>query len=235
MMDEVLEEMIDPAPPREEVLRRRRLWTTGAILGMAALGATSLTTAAVFTDRDTTEGGITTGTLVLETAETLEFTLPEGNLAPGDTTYAPMQLANGGSLALRYALSLVSEAEPGPGGGDLRDRLRLDVYQGVTPEACRALDTGSTPPADRVGGWPRDAATFGLPTTLTPVVGDPSRGDDPTEGAEPGDRTLIAGQGETLCLALTMQKADDDSDNPFQGTSATVRFQVDSEQTVNNS
>ena len=50
MMDDLLQEMIDPAPQRADVSRWRRLGATAAIFALAGLGITSLTTNALFTD-----------------------------------------------------------------------------------------------------------------------------------------------------------------------------------------
>lgn len=105
MMDELLEEMIDPAPSRQDVARRRRGLATGAILVLAAVGVTSLTTSALFTDQDTLTGTLSTGSIVLD-ADGATFTMPVGGLAPGGSVVAPMQVTNAGSLALRYAVSL---------------------------------------------------------------------------------------------------------------------------------
>lgn len=49
-MDELLEEMITPAPSPTEVARRRRLYSSVAIIALAVVGVTSLTTSALFTD-----------------------------------------------------------------------------------------------------------------------------------------------------------------------------------------
>ena len=65
MMDDLLQEMIDPAPVHRDAPRRRRLWTTVAIVGLAAVGATTLTTSAIFTDNDSTSADIETGTVDL--------------------------------------------------------------------------------------------------------------------------------------------------------------------------
>ena len=54
MMDDLLHEMINPAPAPRDGARRRRLWTTVVIVGLAAIGATTLTTSAIFTDDDAT-------------------------------------------------------------------------------------------------------------------------------------------------------------------------------------
>ncbi len=240
MMDEILEEMIDPAPAREDVLRRRRLWATGAILVLAGVGVTSLTTAAVFTDQDTASGRITTGSVQLAATPgasgSVAFALPPGGIAPGGFTVAPVTVTNEGSLELRYAISVSATAPEVEGKGDLRERLRLRVY--ALPEAACTLD-----------GFPQDAQPIGdtgegrLLGTATPVVGSPAVGYDASPGG--GDRTLhVAGtsavSSETLCFRLDMADADQrgaaasGADNAYQDTSADVIVQIDSEQTVNN-
>lgn len=232
MMDELLEEMIDPAPPREEVLRRRRLWTTGGILALAALGVTSLTTSAVFTDQDTVSSGITTGSVVLSApGEPVEFTVPSELLAPGGWAVAPVPVSNAGSLSLRYAVSVMADATTPPGGGtgDLREALRLRVYPS-TGGACTAV-SAATAPDGALGD-----TGFGLPGTMTPVVGNPSR------GQQTGDRVLSPGApgSETLCVRLDMADGDGPtgvpggSDDVYQETSVQISLQFDSEQTVNN-
>ena len=65
MMDDLLQEMIDPAPVHHDAPRRRRLWSTVAIVGLAAVGATTLTTSAIFTDNDATSATIESGTVDL--------------------------------------------------------------------------------------------------------------------------------------------------------------------------
>jgi len=45
VMDDLLQEMIDPAPAPRDAPRRRRLWMTVAIVGLAVVGVTKLTTA----------------------------------------------------------------------------------------------------------------------------------------------------------------------------------------------
>ena len=83
MMDDLLQEMIDPAPQRADVSRWRRLGATAAIFALAGLGITSLTTNALFTDRETTAGDLLTGTVDLSLGG-FSFTLPDGGMAPGD-------------------------------------------------------------------------------------------------------------------------------------------------------
>ena len=224
MMDELLEEMIEPAPTRQDAGRRRRLWATGSVLALAAVGVTSLTTSALFTDQDTLSGAISTGTIVLD-ATGAQFTLPVGGLAPGGTVVAPLTVQNSGSLQLRYAVSTsaATTAPPAgtPGEGDLRTVLRARVLADAT---CTVESTATAPvlgDTQTVGG-----AEFGLPTGLTPIVGDPAT------GADPGDRELAGVTGaETLCVRVDMSR---DAGNEFQNTAAELTFQLDSEQTVNN-
>ncbi len=218
MMDELIEEMIDPAPSREDLARRHRAWATGAILVLAGVGATSLTTAAVFTDADPLTGALSTGTLVLE-AGGAELTMPVGGLAPGGTVVAPLTVRNTGSLELRYALSM-SAASTSAAGADLRDQLRLRVLEDAT---C-TLDSVTS--ARELGRVPAADGAFGLPGEQVAVVGDPAT------GAQSGDRTLVAVTGaETLCLEVHMAR---DAGNDYQDTSVALSLVLDSEQTVNN-
>ena len=218
MMDELIEEMIDPAPSREDVARRRRAWATGTILVLAGVGATSLTTAAVFTDADTVAGrSVGTGTLVLE-AGTVEFDVPAEGMAPGDTVVARLDVDNEGSLELRYAVSF--SAATTAGAGDLREQLRLRV---LDDETCTVASAAQAP---ELGAYPAEPGTFGLPGPRTAVVGDPA------PGRQAGDRVLGAlTETETLCLELHLSR---DAGNDLQGASAALTVELDSEQTVNN-
>ena len=221
-MDELLQEMIDPEPPRRDAARRRRLWASIAVFGLAGVGITSLTTSALFTDTKTMAGDLLSGTVsvVLDpTPGTTTLALNAGNIAPGDTVNAPVVVKNAGSLQLRYAISYdATQNNPatGAGTGDLRNMLALSILPlGTSP------DCASVPQADAIGSAPTIATS-----TMTKIVGDP------TAGQQAGDRTLIATTGtETLCVRLTFDKT---ADNTYQNTGATLNLQFDSEQTVNN-
>ena len=132
-MDDLLERMIDPAPPQRDTPRRRRLWSTVAIVGLAAVGVTSLTTSALFTDKDSTTSAISTGTIDL-TSSQLDFVLPAGDLKPLDTVYSPVTVTNDGSLGFQYAISLLART-PTP----LRRRP-----QAVRRRCPRSSPSGST-------------------------------------------------------------------------------------------
>lgn len=239
MMDELLEEMVDPAPSRHEVARRRRAWATGAVLVLAGAGATSLTTSALFTDQDPLSGSISTGTVVL-TSDDPTFDVPLEGIAPGGTTVAPLLVRNTGSLELRYSVSLEARSVAPPstqppfgpaGSGDLTDELRVRILRGVT---CTTAGVG---PAEATNGQViADVGKTtengpGLPATMTPILGDPAPGQDDPDGRTP-DRVLASQtDDEPLCIRVDMWK---DAGNEYQNTAAELTFRLDSEQTVNN-
>src|SRR4051794_204489 len=98
-MDDLLQEMIEPPVSKYDVARRRRLVSTVAILGLAAVGVTSLTTSALFTDRDDVGGNtFTTGTINLSVPTTGKWTMPAGGMAPRDTRYSTLTVTNTGAL-----------------------------------------------------------------------------------------------------------------------------------------
>ncbi len=54
---------------------------------------------------------------------------------------------------------------------------------------------------------------------------------DPTQGAQAGDQSLLAGTGDTLTFIVSMPLG---TDNSYQGLTCTVDFVFDAEQTDNN-
>jgi predicted ribosomally synthesized peptide with SipW-like signal peptide len=232
-MDELLLEMVDPRPQRHDAARRRRLVSTVVILGLAGVGVTALTTAALFTDNEAVSGnGITTGTIDLA-ASAPDFVVPSGGLAPGDAVLAEITVRNGGSLRYRYAVRYQAEdvdTTPGtdthePDAGDvttarLSEQLQLRLYSGVT---CTRAGTDAAQPltsAGHVDG--RGAlATDGW----TALLGDP------TGLAQPGDRDLPSQEEETLCVRLDLAQ---DAGNEYQDTSSSISLRFDAEQTTNN-
>lgn len=234
MMDDLLNEMIDPRTPRGDVSRWRRLGATAAIFALAGLGVSSLTTNALFTDRETTSGDLLTGTVDLSLGG-FSFTMPEGGLAPGSVVAQPVTVTNTGSLALRYAVSFLATASAGPDAanptnnadagtpatGDLRTALRLDVFHVAAPEGCTA---DAALPADEGAAGTRTGLVV---TDYTPILGNPA------VGPHAGDSTLNGGGGaaETLCVRLAVDPA---ANNDFQNTAAHVELRFDAEQVVNN-
>jgi len=152
MMDELLNEMIDPARPRGDVSRWRRFGATAAIFALAGLGITSLTTSALFTDRETIAGDLLTGTVDLALVdEGGAFELATMGLAPGTQVAKALQVVNGGSLALRYGVSydptapvttlpLAPDLGDGstPASGNLDEWLTLTIDPVASTAACTA-------------------------------------------------------------------------------------------------
>lgn len=215
MMDDLLQEMIDPAPAPKDAARRRRLWMTVAIVGLAAVGATKLTTAALFTDSATTGSAITSGTVDIEAAMTA-FAVPTSGLQPGDSIVAPVHVTNSGSLEHWYYATYtatdddtVTGTGTGTGGNvHLSDRLTLEVFD--DQDAC-------TVPADTDGLDPITTHT-GLSRAEAAFFGDPAG-----QGL-PGNRTLGAASAEDLCVKLTFNDGGDDNIYQGTGTSIVLKF-----------
>jgi len=229
MMDDLLQEMIDPAPAQHDAPRRRRLWTTVAIVGLAAVGATTLTTSAIFTDNDATSATIESGTVDLEIGQTVPFTFTPQNLAPGDSTFVPLEVQSNGSLALRYSVSYAAspaangtpdpDLDPAPVAGDLRDVLQLSVYA-VPQASCTAAGVAA---ATRLN----DAATVSpWPGAVSPLIGSNA------QGAQTGDRDLTVGAPtEWLCFKVDFPTT---AGNEYQDAGVTLDLTFNAEQTANN-
>ncbi|MFI2754247.1 hypothetical protein ACGIF2_15415 [Cellulomonas sp. P22] len=223
-MDELLQEMIDPAPPRHDVARRRRLISSVAILVLAGTGVATLATAAVFTDNKTVDAAeISTGSVDL-TAGDLTFAVPASGLAPGDTLVAPLTVQNTGTLAYRYSVRYEA-ADTTPGvDALLTEWLQLRVYALDTCTKA-ATDTAS---ADRLlGSAGTKVGTGPLSTNgLATLVGDMAT------GQQTGDRVLLAVEGsEQLCVRVDLPL---DTPDALQSTSADLTLRLDAEQTTNN-
>ena len=213
MMDDLIEEMVNPAPAQADKARRRRLWATVTIVGLAALGVTSLTTSALFTDQEKANDAITTGRVNLAVGE-LAFTVPVDNMLPGASVVAPVTVANDGSLRYQYAISYRADDRAGD-TADLSSALRVSIYATST---CTLSSTSTA--ADRIGqsGTP---GTFGLATSDTPIVGTPGV-DEAT-----GNRFLNATASEDLCVRIDF---DETADNSYQDTSTTLELTFDARQ-----
>ena len=233
MMDDLLQEMIDPAPQRADVSRWRRLGATAAIFALAGIGITSLTTSALFTDRETTAGDLLTGTVDLGLAGADTFALPAEGLAPGDSVAKAVTVKNDGSLALRYAVSyqtgapttaLATDPVLGPEAApaaaeDIRDWMSLEVFVVDASHPCVAVNDTNHDSAPPTTSLSKDAATF------TPILG--SYLTTPfTDGRE-----LTVSQSEQVCARATL---DVDAGNALQATGTKITLRFDAEQVVNN-
>lgn len=211
-MDDLIREMLEPERPAPGVVaRRRRFVATTTIIGLAAIGVTSLTTNALFTNTDSDgQSGFISGTIDITSSAT-DFTVAAGNAAPGDTFYAPINVKNSGTLELRYSIELKGSEDSAP---LLLEELTYTVHSGVSPSNCLAgAITGGTKLGEA------------LVSTGTHWIGDT----DP--GADPGDRTLASGADENLCVGLAF---DIDAGDNVQGAPAGLDFVFHAEQTANN-
>lgn len=214
MMDDLLEEMVNPAPAQADKARRRRLWATVTIVGLAALGVTSLTTSALFTDNKTASDAIKTGTVSLET-DAMTFTVPVDNMLPGAAIVAPLEVRNAGSLRYQYAISY--QAVNGAGEtADLSDRLRVEIF---TRAAGNCTITGTLSTTGLIGR--STTSGYGLATALTPIVGDPA------DYANAANRFLSASEADNLCVRVEF---DATADNSYQDTSTTLTLRFDARQ-----
>ena len=200
-MDELLREMITPPPPRRDPARRRRLVATVGILGMAALGMTSLVTSAIFTDNDDTgRSGIITGSVDIEAGDDAAFTLPPGNLAPGDEVYSPVTVTNAGSLALVYGVQYAATSD----AKNLAATLSLDVFA-VPAAQCTAAGLDGATPIGSSG-----AGLAGAATEIVPV-----------------GRSLYSSAAEDLCVRVSVPQ---EIGNEYQEASASIALTFVAEQ-----
>ena len=167
----------------------------------------------LFTDQETSpSNAFSTGTVILGIdPATAMFTVT--NMAPGDVEYSGLQVSNGGSLELRYAMSTTAD-----GSSTLDEQLDLtiDVVTGA------GVDTEWYTADDTVG----EANIYGADGVLSSgAIGDP------TTGADTGDRTLAVSGSERLRFKVTLPSSTDDT---YQNTTCTVAFVFDAEQTKNN-
>jgi len=184
------------------------LLVIGVVATIALVGAVAL-----FTDSETNpSNSFSTGTVDLAiNPATAMFTV--SNMVPGDVDYSGIQVTNNGSLELRYAMTTTAD-----GNSTLDEQLDLtvDVVTGA------GNDTIWFTVDDVVG----EANIYGPDGALSVAAFG-----DPTQGADTGDRTLAASGSERLRFKVTLPLSTPDA---YQGTSCTVSFVFDAEQTANN-
>jgi spore coat-associated protein N len=76
-----------------------------------------------------------------------------------------------------------------------------------------------------------DCATFDGTTVLAATALDGAAIGNPAQGDDGGDRSLSAATSEVLCFRVELPLA---TGNSLQGTSSSVTFTFDAEQTANN-
>ncbi|MGH9040359.1 MAG: TasA family protein [Acidimicrobiia bacterium] len=107
-------------------------------LGMLS-GVVWAGTFAAFSDSGTAETTFTAGTVDLvlsgETDDAYAFTsLQNLNMKPGDVVYAPLTIANSGSLSFDYSMTTSAT------GTGFKDKLRVSIKEVPTTGDCAAAD-----------------------------------------------------------------------------------------------
>lgn len=146
-------------------------------------------TFASFTDSATSTPTFTAGTVDLtlnaEVDDAYAFTsLESGNLKPGDVTYAPLTVANPGTLA--YTYSMASSSTNGDSKA-LRDTLRLGAKVVANAAAC-------------------DSTGAGYAASLTTAMAEGA-----ISAAAIASRTLAPSASEVLCFKVELPSAASDA------------------------
>lgn len=179
----------------------RAILCLGSVSGLAWAG-----TFATFTDSGTSSSTFTAGTVDLvvggDTDDAYAFTSIEmGNMKPGDVKYAPLTIANTGTLGFTYSVATSTSNADGKG---LAAQLTLGVKKVANEAACDSAGVGY--------------AAVGL-ETLT-ASGSLS-------AAAISSRSLAAGTSEVACFRIELPSASGDT---FQAATTTATFTLSATQ-----
>jgi hypothetical protein len=195
------------ASPRED---RRRVRMAILIITLSLVTLGTLLTGAILTDTESVGANtFTVGTVDISGAPASAVVSFAG-MAPGDLVTAPANVANLGSLQLRYAVRSTTTENP------LAAQLDMTVKSGVA--ICTNGGFGGS------GSVVYGAAELGDTTGIN-VVGDPA------QGAQAGDRVLNPGGNEDLCIQVSLPVG---TGNGFAGLTSTATLDFIAEQTANN-
>lgn len=195
----------------EEDHQRKRGFVLLAAAGIVlALGATTFSSLALFSDSETSANNtFTTATLDLTVAPA-STAITGLNLIPGSGVTAPLTITNSGSLALRYSMISVTTEDV------LAGELVMTIKSGVA--TCDAANFGAS-------GTVIFNGLLGASGAGIPILGDSAQGN------QPGDRVLAPAGAEDLCVDVQLPLS---ASNATQGLSTTATFTVNAEQTDNN-
>lgn len=177
------------------MLRKTRLLLT---LGVA-FGAVWAGTFATFTDSGTATSTFTAGTVDLlissEVDDAYAFTSIEmSNMKPTDVKYAPLTVANNGTLGFSYTMSTSATNSDSKG---LLNQLTVGVKKVANTAAC-------------------DSAGVGYAASTDVLIAEGA-----LSAAAISSRTLTAGTSEVACFKVLLPTASADS---FQGATTTATF-----------
>ena len=173
----------------------------GAFLGSGGL--------AVFTSTQSVPANtFVTGTVIISTAPATALVTVSA-MAPGSQVTAPITVTNGGTLALRYAVTSTTTENV------LAAALDLTIKSGVT--TCTNAGFSAT------GTVIYTTGDLGSTAGIN-VIGNPA------QGSHAGDRVLAAATNEILCFNVSLPLAT----TVGQGVTSTATLAFVAEQTANN-
>lgn len=185
------------------------------LMGVAAVGVVSFSNA-LFTDSDPVGSNtFNSGTVILNTAPTSAIWASVTTGAPGDRATGFITVTNGGSLALRYAVTGANTSGTLAAGMNLRIALR----GGASCDFPFYNTDGTTTTLTD------DTQLYSATLNAATLIGSNA------QGAQAGDRNLAAAASEVLCFGVVLPTT---AANALQGLNNTATFTFDSEQTANN-
>jgi spore coat-associated protein N len=172
----------------------RLVLSLGLVSGVVWAG-----TFATFTDSGTATSTFTAGSVDLllsgETDDAYAFTSIEmSNMKPGDVKYAPLTIANAGTLGFTYTMATSATNADTKA---LRDQLTLGIRKVVNEAAC-------------------DSAGVGYAASLDTMTASGAL----SAGAI-ASRSLTAGASEVACFRVELPSTANDT---FQGATTTATF-----------
>ena len=172
----------------------RLVLSLGALSGLVWAG-----TFATFTDSGTADATFTAGTVDLlvdgEVDDAYAFTAIEmSDMKPGDVKYAPLTIANNGTLDFTYAMSTSATNADTKA---LRDQLTLGIKKVADAAACDSAGVGYAASVDTL------SASGALSSRAI------------------ASRSLTAGASEVACFRVELPSASGDT---FQGATTTATF-----------
>jgi len=174
--------------------------------GLVAAGFFVEDSLAIFTDQEVNAANtISAGNIALDDAPDSAF-LTVSNMIPGDTSISSVTLTNSGTGDLRYAMTTSADNTDTK---NLRDQLQLTIRT-KTVNPCSSED---------------GTIIYGPGILSSGVFGSAA------QGADAGDRALLAAANEILCFKVELPIASADT---YQNATTTATFTFDAEQTSNN-
>jgi spore coat-associated protein N len=169
------------------------------LCGLALTGVIWAGTFATFSDSGTASSTVSAGTVDLVVGgaadDAYAFTSIEmGNMKPGDAKYAPLTIANTGTLAFNYTMATSATDSDSKA---LRDQLTTEIRLVANAAAC-------------------DSAGVGFTASMTTLTTS-----GPLSAAAIASRGLAAGSSEVLCYKVQLPSAAGDA---YQGASTVATF-----------